>query len=234
MNPLGSFQITVVLSLLNGEAYLAQALESLKSQTLMPDEVLIIDGGSSDRSLEIAASFPFVRILHQTGKGIPDANNQGIRHAKGELIAFLEHDDLWLPRKLEAQVERFRREPATEYCVTRFEFFQEPGTSLAACFKPGLFVGSHVGRIMSTLMARKSLFEKAGLFDPSYVSAADVDWFARAKDAGAKLAMVEETLMRKRIHESNFSNLAMVNNTEILLALRRSIARRGHPNPGAS
>ncbi|HKY63456.1 MAG TPA: glycosyltransferase [bacterium] len=218
--------IAVVLSQLNGEAYLAQALESLAAQTLAPQEILLIDGGSTDRSLEIAAGFPSVRVIRQAGRGIPDANNQGIREARCPLIAFLEHDDLWHPRKLELQARRFEFDPGLEYCVTRFEFFREPGAEIPACFKPELFERNHVGRIMSTLMAKKSFFDRVGAFDSSYVSAGDVDWFARAQDEGGRLAVLEEVLVRKRIHRTNFSNLALVNNAEMLRALSRSVARR--------
>lgn len=227
MNQAERPSVTVILALLNGEAYLEQSLESLRAQTLQAHEVLIIDGGSSDRGLEIAAQFPFVRVLRQSGKGIPDANNQGIREARGDLVAFLEHDDLWDSRKLELQVQCFQANPSTDYCVTRFEFFRQPGSEIPSCFKPELFERSHLGRIMSCLMARKSLFDRIGFFDSSYVSAGDVEWFSRAQDSGAKLTIVEQVLMQKRIHGSNFSNLALGNNAEMLRALRQSVRRRG-------
>ncbi|HKX13003.1 MAG TPA: glycosyltransferase [bacterium] len=218
--------VSVILSVRNGEKYLAEALNSALSQTYPIREILVIDGGSTDRSPEIAKSFPKVKVLAQEGRGIPAANNQGIRAANGDWVAFLEADDRWLPQKLEKQMFGFEPGRRPSYSVTRFRFFREPGSAVPACFKNSLFEGDHVGRIMSTLVAKKSLFEEVGYFDATYHCAGDVDWFARAKDLHGPPSLVEESLMEKRIHESNFSNLALVNNREMLRAMKDSVERR--------
>ncbi len=218
--------VSVILSVRNGEKYLGEALGSALSQTYPIAEILVVDGGSTDRSAEIARSFPKVRLLAQEGSGIPAANNQGIRAATGDWVAFLESDDRWLPQKLEKQMLGFEQSMGPAYSVTRFRFFREPGSMTPSCFKSSLFEGDHVGRIMSTLVAKKSLFEEVGYFDTNYHSAGDVDWFARAKDLHGQPHLVEECLMEKRIHESNFSNLALINNREMLRALKNSVERR--------
>src|SRR5919106_4317425 len=145
--------VSVILSVRNGEKYLAEALNSALSQTYPIAEILVIDGGSTDRSAEIAKSFPKVRWIPQDGLGIPAANNQGIRAAGGDWVAFLESDDQWLPQKLEKQMLSLAR-GGLAYSVTRFRFFREPGSQTPACFKPSLFEGDHIGRIMSTLVAK--------------------------------------------------------------------------------
>lgn len=218
--------VSVVIAVRNGERFLAAAIASVLAQQLAPREVIVVDGQSEDGTAEIARSFALVRYVRQSNTGIANAWNHGIAAATGELVAFLSHDDLWTPDKLAVQVQYLREHPAIQYTTARVRFFLEPGCAIPAGFRPELLEGDHVGTIMETLVARRALFDAIGGFDPKLSTAEDVDWFARAADAGIPAAVLPRVLLRKRIHDANLSITSAANDRNLLAVLQRSIARK--------
>jgi len=100
------------------------------------------------------------------------------------------------------------------------------GSSPPPGFRQDLLDGPVPGLIMEALVARKSVFDRVGLFDTSFAVAEDTDWFARAKDAGVTMKVLPDILVRKRVHENNSSlNTANINHL-LLRALRSSIDRK--------
>ncbi len=105
--------ISVVIPTYNRARFLPSAVASVRAQSYPCDEILIVDDGSSDDTPEVVATFgPGVRLIRQINAGPAAARNRGIDEARGDLVAFLDTDDRWLPGKLAAQVRLFRREPA--------------------------------------------------------------------------------------------------------------------------
>lgn len=217
---------TVVMPVRNGERFIAAALESVRAQTVQPIEIIVVDGASSDASARIAAEFPGVRVIAQTGKGLYDALNLGVEAARGDCIAFLESDDRWLPRKLEIQSAFLSAHPECSGVVGAVQFHLEPGAELPPGFRHELLAGSRVARIPGTLLGRRTLFETAGPFDATLDIAADVDWFARCKDRGLTIGGDPELILLKRIHGTNLSLDARRNTTELLRTMRSSIERQ--------
>jgi glycosyltransferase involved in cell wall biosynthesis len=209
----------------NGERFLAAALGSAAAQTAPPAEVVVVDGRSTDATARIARAVPGVRHLLQTGTGLADARNQGIAAARHELIAFLDHDDLWEPAKLAAQVARLE-DPAIDYSLTWMRFFVEPGTAPPTRIGAAGLETPRAAGTPSALLARRALFDRVGGFDGSLAIGCDADWFARARDRGAVCAMVDEVLVRKRLHGANLSTDLHRNRREMFEVARRSIARR--------
>jgi glycosyltransferase involved in cell wall biosynthesis len=115
--------VSAVVVVRNGERFLALALGSILSQTRPPDEILVIDGASTDATAEIVRSFAAVTLLQQPGTGLANARNAGIATAAGELIAFLDYDDLWQPRKIEVQAGRLEVDPDLDYCHSHVRLF---------------------------------------------------------------------------------------------------------------
>lgn len=223
--------LSVVVAVKNGERFLAQALESILAQNdFAPQEIVVVDGHSTDATREIANSFPLVYFVTQSGNTIADAYNCGVNHSKCELIAFLSHDDLWTPHKFARQVVPMIEQPNIEYSYARATFFLEAGHAIPTGFRPELLSGEHLAPIMETLVARRSAFEKNGLFDAALTVAEDVDWYARAKDFDLTCLVIEEVLLRKRVHNTNASLNAPENNANILEVLRRSIERQRAKN----
>ena len=197
--------VSVVMAVLDAEPFLRESLDSVVAQ-VHPVEIVVVDGGSRDESVAIASSYEQVRCLTQRGEGLGNAWNEGIAASSGELIAFLDSDDRWLPGKLDAQVAHLEADPELAAVIGMVRFFLEPGEPIPSGFRPELLEGEHVGRMPGALLARRRTFERLGGFQESYRIAVDVDWFARLKDSGLDLGVVPELVIEKRVHGSNLSN----------------------------
>jgi glycosyltransferase involved in cell wall biosynthesis len=218
--------VSVILIVKDGEAFIAEALQSVLQSSVQPLETLVIDGGSSDRTREVAAGFPHVTVVPQSTQGLTQAYNEGIERARGELIAFISHDDRWLPGKLDRQLEAMREDPALEFTVTLVRHFLELGASAPRGFRQELLDAPVPGFIMETLLARRRCFEVVGMLDPTYRSGSDTDWFARATDLKVPHLLIPEVLVEKRVHEENASLLNRQSNQQLLALLRSSVQRK--------
>ena len=197
----------------------------------------MVDGGSSDRSGAIARAYHGVRYVAQAGTGLPEAWNQGIACARGPLVAFISADDRWTVDKLRLQVDRLMQQPGLAYTIAWFRFFLEPGCAVPPGFNAGLLDRDLVGRIPETLVARREAFEAVGRFSTAYAAAQDVEWFVRAQEKGAPMALIPQVLLHKRVHERNLSSNAAVNTPALLQILRHSLQRRrsgGRPDDPAA
>ena len=218
--------VSVIMAVKNGERFLNEAIESVLAQDYQPFEIIVIDGQSTDSSATIAKSYPSIRYILQSGKGIADAYNIGVEAAKGEMISFLSHDDIWSPNKLSVQLNYFLEHPEIQYVVAKIKYFLHEGHSVPPNFMVEFFDGTHTGIIMETLVVRRRLFNVIGNFDVGYENAEDTDWFARAIDFGIPMAVVPEVLLLKRVHDQNLSLNFGGNNRLILKAMRQSINRK--------
>src|SRR5579872_1992888 len=165
--------VTVITVVRNGEAYLRQALNSIVQQTYPPQEIIVVDGQSTDNTVGIARSFPGIQVINQEQPGLANARNVGIAAAHGTYIAFLDHDDLWHPNKLARQLAEHVRQPATQYSLTQLVFHREEGAPLPAGVTPQSISEPRIAGTPSALLARKSLFDQVGDFDPRYAMACD-------------------------------------------------------------
>jgi glycosyltransferase involved in cell wall biosynthesis len=218
--------VSVIMVVRNGEPYFNAAMESVLSQDYRPIEILVIDGQSTDKTAEIARSYPLVRYLYQEKTGLAEARNMGIGAARGEYIAFLDCDDLWSPGKLKAQVAYLQQHPQVEAVVSLVKVFLEPGTIRRPGFNRQAFEGKQVGYTPSALLARKVLFQEFGVFNNHYLLGCDADWFARALDTGVILSVLQAVLVHKRIHDGNLSGNLKLSRSETLRFLRESLRRK--------
>ena len=114
---MGQPTVTVVIPTYNRKGLLPRALTSVARQTRPPDEVIVVDDGSTDDTEGLVRrEFPDVRYLQQENRGVAAARNRGIREAKGEWLAFLDSDDEWLPQKLTRQLDELREQPEFLLC----------------------------------------------------------------------------------------------------------------------
>ncbi len=146
--------VTVVIPAHNSRPYIAPALDSILVQKYRPIEILVVDDGSTDSTVQMVRGYaPEVRVIEQEQRGHPAARNAGIRAASGEFLGFLDHDDLWSPDKLELQIASFERNPDARLSLWAYpEFFHSgnaagraraPGRSVAAA--AWLIAGRHAG-----------------------------------------------------------------------------------------
>jgi len=218
--------VSVIMPVKNGERFLAQAIQSVLQQDYHPFELIVVDGQSMDGTGQILQGYPSIRHLLQTTLGIANAYNQGIAAATGAYIAFLSHDDRWAPHKLRTQIGLMQAQPELQYTVTRGRFFLEPGYPYPPGLPQARVQGEPVMQVMETLVARREAFQQVGLFTPELSTAEDVDWFARANDLGVPMAVIDEVLLYKRIHDANTSIYSQENTRNLLVALRASVARK--------
>lgn len=219
-------RVSVVLAVRNGERFLDEAIDSVMGQDYRDLELIVIDDGSTDGTGALTKSREGVIYFRQEQGGIAAARNRGIGLARGGLIAFMSHDDLWEPQKLRLQVECLDGDRGLDLVVTRMSLFLEPGCTRPAGSRSEWFDREQDGWVPETMLARRAAFQRVGLFDPSYVVGEDTDWFARARDAGVRTAVVPGALVRKRIHDRNASAEAGPNAHLLLRAMKASLDRK--------
>ncbi|MEO0854103.1 MAG: glycosyltransferase, partial [Cyanobacteria bacterium J06648_11] len=132
--------VSVVIPVYGVERFVAATVRSVLAQTYPHFEVWIVDDESPDRSIEICRQFddPRLHIIHQCNRGLAGARNAGIRHCRGQYVAFLDSDDIWLPQKLEKHVAHLERsaQVGVSYCPS--EFIDEAGNPLGIYQTPAL------------------------------------------------------------------------------------------------
>lgn len=123
--------VSVIIPTFNGERFLAQTIESVLAQTYPNVETVLVDDGSTDATPQVARRFgDRVRYVRQQNQGVAAARNKAIFMAHGDLVAFLDHDDLWRAEKLEKQVGVFLEEPSADVCFTELQNVNEEGIAL--------------------------------------------------------------------------------------------------------
>jgi glycosyltransferase involved in cell wall biosynthesis len=198
--------VSCVVPVHDGERYLGETLDSMLAQTHPPMEIIVVDDGSVDGSAALARSFgPPVIAITQERRGPPNARNRGILAARGDLIAFCDHDDLFVPDKLARQVACFAARPGLDICLSTAENFWEPGLEHERAHYEA------VGRTrathhLGTMLARRSVFDRLGLLDETRLTVEHVEWFARVADAGLSVEILPDVLVRRRMHAASMSH----------------------------
>ena len=216
LSAITSPKVSIIISTYNGAKYIAETIESIRSQTYQNWELIIIDDGSDDNTVEIIAGIKEERMLvYMAGRiGINGrVKNIGVSKASGELIAFLDHDDLWAPSKLEKQVAALQQYPMAGFCLTGGYNFKKPGEPVEHFYKQngGMKYGnifiplfrSEVAGFSQALMLRKECIAVAGPFK-EIQSFSDVD-FIISLSRHFKAIVLYESLVYRRIHDENYS-----------------------------
>jgi glycosyltransferase involved in cell wall biosynthesis len=194
--------ISVIVPTFDGERYLEAALASVLTQPWRPLEVVVSDDGSSDGTVTMAqASGAPVRVVRQTRGGPAAARNLGLSAARGDFIAFIDQDDLWIPEKLAVQMAAFDADPALDVCVGHIQRFHD-----AAAGSVRVMLDDPVPAYLSiTMLAKRAAFDRVGGFDTSLAFSDSADWFFRARDAGVNVLLLPNLLTLHREHDANMS-----------------------------
>ena len=219
--------VTVIIPAHNSGPYIAPALDSILAQKHRPIEILVVDDGSADATVETVRGYaPEVRVIEQGQRGHPAARNTGIRAAAGEFLAFLDHDDLWNSDKLELQIASFERNPALDLVFGHIQNFftpempQEERERLAVPLQP------LPGLLQGAMLARRRSFDRVGLFSEERSIGDFLDWYGRAMLARMNIEMLPETVVYRRIHANNFQRTHKHQGREYLLAVKDLLDRR--------
>jgi len=191
-------QISVILPVYNGATFIYQAIDSILAQSIQPMEIIVIDDGSTDDTASVVKRFgDQVHYYYQNNSGTSVSRNRGVQLARGDLLAFLDADDLWPSDKLEKQVAALRDDPALDLIWGNVIEFRGPGTPDSTAGRP--VPGHHPG----TMLIRRQAFSRIGEFSTTYQQVEVVEWMTRVLQAQINQHMLPDVLMYRRLHAAN-------------------------------
>jgi glycosyltransferase involved in cell wall biosynthesis len=203
-------KVSVVIPNYNYGRYISDAIDSAFGQTLKPHEVIVVDDGSTDDSLEVLKKFEGrITVIRQTNQRAAGARNAGAKAATGEFLAFLDADDYWHPQKLEKQIEKIEGDPEVGLVHCGMLYVDQEGNEISehlegqegwVAEKLLKFQPVIIGPGSSTLV-RKDVFQDVGGYDTDLQNSEDWDFSLRVAKK-YKFAFVEEPLVYYRQHGS--------------------------------
>ena len=229
-------KVSVVIATYNRSRFLCQTIESALSQTYKDYEIIIVDDGSTDDTKEALKFFDGkIRYFYQENQGISAAKNRGVNESVGEFIAFVDDDDIWLPEKLDEQMQFIERHPQLAFVCSEVITIDEHGNFLAHWRKPkdqkisdnfeNLYDGNFIH--VPTVLLRKKCFIEIGGFDEKLMTTEDYDlWLRLAKRHPFRY--MDKPLAKYRIHKNqttkNVKKLELRVRNNIKALNRREIA----------
>jgi glycosyltransferase involved in cell wall biosynthesis len=218
--------LSVIIPCRNAARYLAAALASARSQTAPPDEIIVIDDGSTDGSADIADAIPGVRVTRQPPLGIGAARNAGLAHARGGLIAFLDADDLWPTDSLRLRLDALAADPAADGVCGAVEQFVSPDAHAVIGRPARQLPNEMTARSAGAMLLRRRVFDRIGGFDASLTLGDTLDLVARMDEAGIRIARIDNVVLRRRIHGANTVLTRRDSQRDYLKILKASLDRR--------
>lgn len=242
-------KISVVIPCYNATLYIAATIQSALAQDWPDLELVVVDDGSSDGSAELVQRmFPAVTLIRQSNQGVAAARNNGITHAQGEWIAFLDADDIWLPGKLKAQWAMLQASPGTRMTYTAWQVWPSTApvpsqadlatldvesdnttrwSGATGWVYPQLLLDCVVWT--STVLVHKSVLCEAGVFDTTLRIGEDYDLWLRASRI-TQILRVPRPFALYRMHPASITKSVPERNFRALV-VDRAISRWGYSSP---
>lgn len=219
---MGGPRVSVIMNCLNGERYLREAMDGVFAQTYTDWEIVFWDNASTDSSADIAKRYGERVRYFRSEETYPlgKARNLAIAQARGEYVALLDCDDVWLPDKLDKQVPLGDADSSIALIYSDSFFIDQDGMVIGRCFKRAppaedAFIGLLTRRNFIpclTVLMRRMVVEKVGGFNPALGYAEDFDLFLRILREH-KSAYVKEPLAKYRIHGGAITAAGLPNST---------------------
>ncbi len=220
MTELLQTRVSVVIPVLNNASSLADAIQSVLSQNYPHIELIIIDGGSIDGTLDIINQFSSEITYWETGQdsGISDAFNRGIGRATGDLVAILNSDDSWESGALELVLDSFAERPDADIYYGQVRYF-DPVTSNSYIKSPNISrMNERMYIFHPAVFIKKSSYDRIGLYSDEYRLAMDSEWLHRAIVGGLNFHAIDDVLARMRLGGRSDKQFA-----DALIEYRRSV-----------
>jgi len=233
--------LSVVLPLYNGARYVSEAIDSVITQQALPAdwELIIVDDGSTDEGLTVCRRYateqPNIRLeVFPENRGVAAARNQGVQLARYEYLCFIDQDDQWVQNKWQMQWQALCQHPDHQsvYILAHQDFFIQAGIKPPHWFRTAWLSSAQKGHVLGTLLiGRESFIEVGGLNEQWKYGFDDVAWFLCARELGLHEMMLDEVLLKRRVHDQNFSAQTAHSNPELLRLIRQKLAKQRSTNP---
>lgn len=201
------FSVSVIIPVYNGEKFLAGAIKNVLAQNYQPSEIIVVNDGSTDNTANVAVQFKDdICYVYQTNKGASAARNKGIEIAQGNVIAFLDVDDLWSENALEILIEALANNPSAEIVqglIQQVQLFESLHNKNDFVFEE--VSKAHPYVLLGSAIYRKTVFDKVGLLDESLPIIHDTDWFVRAWENNISKFIVNEVTLFYCRHDQNIT-----------------------------
>jgi glycosyltransferase involved in cell wall biosynthesis len=231
-------KVSVIIPVYNQAAFVRQAIDSALFQTLSPFEVIVIDDGSTDETPVVLRAYdddPRITMIRQSNQGVAAARNAGAARARGDYLAFLDADDIWLPEKLKLQLERFSGDRGLGLVHVGVAEIDGTGNLLRErcdglegkvaldlmLFERSVILGGGSGA-----MIPQRVFLELNGFDSRLSTSADWDLYYRIA-ASYRVGFVPAILLQYRIHGANMHGNIGAMRHDMLLAYEKAFAAGG-------
>ncbi|MEP6489079.1 glycosyltransferase [Microcoleus vaginatus GB2-A3] len=227
-------QVSVIIPAYNGDRYIAQAVESVLSQTYTNWEIIVVDDGSTDDTRQaLQPYFDRIRYFSQENQGVAAARNRGIEESKSELIAFLDQDDFFLPDKLAAQVALFRSSPSLGIVNSGWRLVNKHGETISdiKCWEylPKLDLETWIVQmpvLPSAMMFSRKWLKLVGGFNSEFDSVDDADLLLRLALLGCEAAWLPQVTVCYRQHDKNVSIQKSLKQANLFIKLKENFFKQ--------
>ncbi len=217
----GLSDYSVIIPAFNAAPFLPDTIRSVLQQTHPPKEIIVVDDGSTDDTLQVLDGIPAeLKVIHQENRGPGAATNAGIAVASSDFLAFLDADDLWEPEKMEKQLHVLMDQQDLGGVFCRMSSFNHDGAALAV--DDGLS-----GWARSTMVLRRETIDDVGpISDFGRKVGEMIDWIARAQEKQVRFQLLEVSLARRRLHSDSMTASRNDTQREYLHAIKEAIRRK--------
>tara|TARA_R110000744_G_scaffold16472_1_gene45336 strand:- start:2812 stop:3648 length:837 start_codon:yes stop_codon:yes gene_type:complete len=204
--------ISVVIPFYHAEAFFDDTYQSIKQQTIQPEEIIVVNDGCGAKALKFLSQYTDIKIIDfAENKGVSTARNEGSKSATSDLIAFLDADDIWLPNKLEAQLAFLEEHPHFSACHTGITTFDKTGDLSTFIDKPfDLTIVDLLESMQVTppsLLITKASLETVNYFDESIRCSEDHELSIRLIQQGFRIGFINQALTKvRRMDHGNISS----------------------------
>jgi glycosyltransferase involved in cell wall biosynthesis len=194
MNP----TLSVIIPTFNNSNYISAALESVLMQVPHDTEIIVINDGSTDNTLDVLKAYQArIQIINQTKQGIGAARNAGIIQSQGKYIGFLDSDDLWTPDHYSTLMELFHTSPDIDLAYGSVEEFTDPPNTQYVIRKDKLAI------LGGTTFVTRHFINTVGLFKTDLIVGEFIEWVGRARALNLKEQGASTIILQRRIHGNN-------------------------------
>jgi glycosyltransferase involved in cell wall biosynthesis len=204
---------------------LPETLASIRAQTLAPNEILVVDDGSTDATAEIAEANG-ARVIRQAHAGGAAALNAGIAASRRQLLAFVDADDLWTPEKLALQTQALAADAKLGGVLGTMESFLCPSLAEEVAGRYRIPKQPQSAWMIGSLLAYAKTLAVVGPFAEDMAAGFVADWFDRARQGGVRFTFLDQIVLRRRIHPGTLSHRSSPRDSGYALLARRALLRR--------